>query len=154
MFDFLAVGIYKMCGLNKSLTILLQWKHTGFQTPQRLWRAISIFADGTSYARSSKQINMVAWVSRLMFFELKSSGWELERRELPWEQNFFILIGVVHVELLACQVLMAVLQIGQDSSIYILDIILGWVYDVISQMMYADDCQLYIIIKRRMVMLP
>ena len=60
MFDFLAVGIYKMCGLNKSLTILLQWKHTGFQTPQRLWRSISIFADGTSYARSRKQINMVA----------------------------------------------------------------------------------------------
>ena len=39
--------------------------------------------------------------------------------------EFFILIGVVHVELLACQVLMAVLQIGQDSSIYILDLILG-----------------------------
>ena len=28
------------------------------------------------------------------------------------------------------------LQIGQDSSIYILDIILGWVYDVISHLIY------------------
>ena len=35
---------------------------------------------------------------------LKSCGWGLEESELPWEQNFFIAIGVFSVELLACQV--------------------------------------------------
>ena len=44
-----------------------------------------------------------------MFFELKitkilkSSGWGggLEKSELPWEQNFFIAVDVLPVELLA-----------------------------------------------------
>ena len=37
---------------------------------------------------------------------LKSSGWGLEKSELPCEQNFFIAIGVFPVELSACQVSM------------------------------------------------
>ena len=37
---------------------------------------------------------------------LKSSGWGLEKSELPWEWNFFIAIGVFPVELSACQVSM------------------------------------------------
>ena len=47
----------------------------------------------------------------LTFFELKitnklkSSGWELEQSELPWEHNF-IATGVFPIELLACQVSM------------------------------------------------
>ena len=35
---------------------------------------------------------------------LKSSGWGLEKSELPWEHNFLIAIGVFSVELLAYQV--------------------------------------------------
>ena len=66
---------------------------------------------------------------------LKSSEWGLEKSELPWEQNFFIAIGVFPVELSACQVSMfSALQIGQDSSIYILNIVLGGVYDIISHL--------------------
>ena len=48
----------------------------------------------------------------LMFFKLKitnilkSSGWGLEKSELPWEKNFFIAVGVFLVELLAYQVSM------------------------------------------------
>jgi len=47
-----------------------------------------------------------------MFFKLKisnilkSSGWGLEKSELPWEQNFFIAVSVFHIELLAYQVSM------------------------------------------------
>ena len=47
-----------------------------------------------------------------MFFKLKityilkSSGWGLEKSELPWEQNFFTAVGVFPVELLAYQVSM------------------------------------------------
>jgi len=54
-----------------------------------LWHSIFVFANGASYARSSKHINMLARVHGL-FFELKittnilkSSGWELEKSELP-----------------------------------------------------------------------
>ena len=39
--------------------------------------------------------------------------------------ELFIAIGVFPVELLACQFQSFALQIGQKSSIYILDIILG-----------------------------
>ena len=46
----------------------------------------------------------------------------------------FIAVGVFSVELLAYQISMVLLQIDQDSSIYILDIILGGVYDVISNL--------------------
>ena len=45
--------------------------------------------------------------------------------------KLFIAVGVFHVELLASQVSM---QIGQDSSIYIPNIILGRVFDVISHL--------------------
>ena len=46
----------------------------------------------------------------LTFFELKityilkTSGWGLEKNELPWEQNVFIAADVFSVELLAYQV--------------------------------------------------
>ena len=37
----------------------------------------------------------------------KSSGWELKKSELPWQQNFFmIVVGVLPVELYDYQVLM------------------------------------------------
>ena len=37
---------------------------------------------------------------------LKSGGWRLERSELPLEQNFFIAVGVLPVELLPYQISM------------------------------------------------
>ena len=39
-------------------------------------------------------------------YMLKSSGWGLEKSELPWEHNFFTAIGVFPAEPLACQVSM------------------------------------------------
>ena len=54
-----------------------------------------------------------SFLPRLTFFELnitkilKSRGWGLEKGEFPWEQNFFIAVGVFAVELLACQVSLA-----------------------------------------------
>ena len=48
----------------------------------------------------------------ITFFEvkiantLKSSGWGLEKSKLPWQQKFFVAVGVFPVELLACQVSM------------------------------------------------
>ena len=68
----------------------------------------------------------------LTFFVLKitniskSSGWELEKSELPWERNFFyshrcVSCRTISLPSLTC----SMLQIGQDSPIYILDIILG-----------------------------
>ena len=37
---------------------------------------------------------------------LKSRGWGLEKSELPWEQIFFIAVGVFSVEQLAYEVSM------------------------------------------------
>ena len=58
--------------------------------------------------------------------EIKS--WGLEKSELHGNGIFFffIAIGVFPVELLACQVsLFSAMQIGQDISMYNLNIILG-----------------------------
>ena len=45
--------------------------------------------------------------------------------------------GVLHLDLLPCQVAMVLmLQIDQDRVIYILDVIFGWAYDVISHLIY------------------
>ena len=48
--------------------------------------------------------------------------------------NIIIAAGVFPKELLACQIQWPVLQIVQDSSIYVLEIILGWVCDIISHL--------------------
>ena len=80
--------------------------------------------------RLYKYVSLSLWPC-LTFFELKityilkSSGWGLEKSELPWEQNIFIAVGVFSVELLAYKFQWYALQIGQDSSVYILDVILG-----------------------------
>ena len=75
---------------------------------------ILIFLNSTSYTWSSKHIEYVSsslWPC-LPFFKLKitnilkSSGWGLEKSELPWERIFFIAIRVFPVELSACQVSM------------------------------------------------
>ena len=58
------------------------------------WRSIFIFANGARYTQSNKHINMFflsLWPC-ITFFELKitnilkSSGWGLEKSELPWQQ--------------------------------------------------------------------
>ena len=54
---------------------------------------------------------------------LKSSRYGQEKSDLPWEQNYK-----------PTKFQGSVPQIGQDSSVYILDIILGWVYDIISHL--------------------
>ena len=58
-----------------------------------------------------KYVSTTLWPC-LTFFKLKitnilkSSGWGLEKSELPWEHSFFIAIGVFPVELLDYQVSM------------------------------------------------
>ena len=43
----------------------------------------------------------------LKITKILKSGWRrLEKSELPWEPNFFIAVGVLPLELLACQVSM------------------------------------------------
>ena len=71
-----------------------------------VWPSIMIFVNGISYAWSSKHINMLAWVCKLSCVSCKT----ISLAKFQW----------------------SVLQIGQDSSINILDITLVWVYDVIS----------------------
>ena len=52
-----------------------------------LWNFILIFTDGASYACSSNHIDKF---SKLQITKiLKSSGWGLEKSELPWEQDFY-----------------------------------------------------------------
>ena len=90
---------------NTSLTVWLPWQHTRFQTSNtigffgNLWHSILIFTYDAPYAWSSKHIlkcvtcRLGLW-PRLKFFKLKiinvlkSSGWGLEKSELPWEPNF------------------------------------------------------------------
>ena len=58
-----------------------------------------------------KHVSLSLWPP-LTFFELKityilkSSGWGLEKNELPWEAKYFIGEGVFSVEQLAYQVSM------------------------------------------------
>ena len=54
----------------------------------------------------------------------KSSEWTLEKSELPWEHNYFIAVGVSS-RTFRLPSFNGLLQIGQDRSIYIFDIILG-----------------------------
>ena len=60
-----------------------------------LWRSIFIFAIGTSYTmiqQAYKYVTLRLWPCLTFFglkitYILKSSGWGLEKSELPWEQN-------------------------------------------------------------------
>ena len=92
---------------NTRLTVLLPWQRTGFQTSLILktflaplvfhfefclWYLICMIRQAYKYVNSSSR-------PRLMFFELKitkiskSSGWGLEKSELPGEHNFFTTVG-------------------------------------------------------------
>ena len=84
-----------------SLTVLLPWHHTGFQTSPILKAFQATFGIPFWYLlTASKHIQQAYPASSslwpcLTIFKLKitnilkSSGWGLEKSELPWEQNFF-----------------------------------------------------------------
>ena len=87
---------------NLSLTVLLPWQHTGFQTSPTLKAFLATFGDPFSYLQmvphihdqqAYKYVSLGLWpcltFSGLKItYILKSSGWRLEESELPWEQNF------------------------------------------------------------------
>ena len=88
--------------------------------------SILIFANSASYAY--KRVSASLWL-RLTFLELKisnilkSTGWGLEKNELPWNYQ-------------PTKFQWSALQTGQKSSIYILYIKLSWVCDVISNLIF------------------
>ena len=83
---------------NVSLTVMLPWQPTGFQTSPILKAFLATFSVPFSYMYLQmvpyKCVSSCLWL-HLTFFELKitnilkSSGWGLEHSELPWEQNFY-----------------------------------------------------------------
>ena len=102
--------------LNSSVTIATYWvpdlPHTkSFSC--HLWHSILIFVDSTSYAWSSKHINMLARVCGLVY---RFSSWKSltywnqvvgEGKQVSCNGNgIFIAMGVFPVELSACQVSM------------------------------------------------
>ena len=106
---------------NFSLTVLLPWQHTGFQTSPILKAFLATFGIpflcickwGLIYMiqQAYKYVSLSLWPC-LTFFRLKitcilkSSGWGLEDSELPWEQNVLQPQMCFSVELLAYQILM------------------------------------------------
>ena len=87
---------------NLGLTILFPWQHTGFQTSPILKVFLATLCIQFSYLQMVPDIYMIQqaykYVSlglwpRITFLELKityilkSSGWGLEKSELPWQQN-------------------------------------------------------------------
>ena len=100
---------------NLSLTVLLAWVPDLSNIKSISRPSLAFHFDICKWCliymiqQAYKYVSSCLW-TRLAFFELKitnilkSSGWGLEKSELPWEQNFFIAIGVFLVELSACQV--------------------------------------------------
>ena len=91
---------------NLGLTVLLPWQHTGFQTSPTLKAFLATFgvpfsyyfANGASYTRSNKHINIHVSLSLwpcLTFCELKityilkSSGWGLKRVSCHENKMFY-----------------------------------------------------------------
>ena len=86
---------------NLSLTVLLPWQHTGFQTSPILKAFLATFGVSFSYLQmvphihdqqAHKYVSSILWPCLTLFERkitsmLKSSRWRLEKSELPWEQN-------------------------------------------------------------------
>jgi len=76
---------------DTSLTVLFPWQHTGFQTSPIFKFFLATFGILFWYLLMVPRSSL--WPC-LMFFQLKisnilkSSGWGLEKNELPWEPNF------------------------------------------------------------------
>ena len=98
---YFAVRFYKTCS-PMSLTVLLSWQHTRFQTSpyQKLFEPPLPFHFDICYQhficmiqQAHRYVSLGLWPC-LTFFKLKityilkSSGWGLEKSELPWERNF------------------------------------------------------------------
>ena len=134
-----------MCSTILSWTVLLPWQHTRFQTSLILktflatfgvpihickWCLVHVIQQAHKYVSLSLAFFNVFELK--ITYILKSSGYGLKKSELPWEQFFFIAVVFVFCRtILPTKFQWSALQIGQESSIYILDITLGWVYDVI-----------------------
>ena len=113
---------------NTSLTVLLPWQDTGFQTSPISMAFLATFGSPFWYLlmvpymhdqdrspimapgmiqQAYEYVRSSSWPC-LIFFSWKSlkycSRWGLEKSELPWEENFFMDVGVLLVELLAYQV--------------------------------------------------
>ena len=103
-----------------SLTVLLPWQHTGFQTSPVLKKFLATFGAPFSYLQMVPHIHdptsIFMYVSlslwpHLMFFELKitntlkSSGWGLLEC-IVMATKLSIAVGVFSIELLAYQVSM------------------------------------------------
>ena len=87
---------------DTSLTVLLPWQHTGFQTSsyQKLfWPPLPFHFDicqqhficmiQQAYRYVSSSLWPCLTIFKLKITNiLKSSGWRLKKSELPWEQNW------------------------------------------------------------------
>ena len=86
---------------NLSFTVLLPWQYTGFQTSPILKAFLATWAFFFHICKlclihmiqqAYKYVSLSLWPC-LPFFKLKityilqSSGWGLEKSELPWEEN-------------------------------------------------------------------
>ena len=119
---------------NLSLTVLSPWQHTGFQTAPILKSFLATFGIPVTYLQmvphvhdpTSIKIWQLDFVALFNVFALKityilkSSGWGLEKSQLPWEQNVLQpqVCFLQSYQATKCQ--RSALQIGQDGSIYIL----------------------------------
>ena len=124
---------------NTSLTVLLPWQHTGFQTsPYQMlfWPPLPFHFDISNqhficmiqqaYRQVSSSLRPCLTFSKLKITNiLKSSGWGLEKSELPWERNFLQPQVCFLQNYQPAKFQCSALEIGQDSPIYMLDIILG-----------------------------
>ena len=86
--------------LNTSLKVVLPWQHTGFQTSPTFktflatfsihvhiceWCLVCMIQQAYKYV-SPRFLLHVAFFELKITNILKSSGWGLEKSELPWEQ--------------------------------------------------------------------
>ena len=93
MFDFFCSKILLNVLHNLSLTGLLPWQHTGYQTfpiLKTFWPSFAYLIITIQHAYRCVSLSLLPC---LTFFELKiicilkSSGWGLEKSEVPWEQS-------------------------------------------------------------------
>ena len=116
---------------NTSLNVLLPWQHTGFQTLQNkknFWPPSAFHFHICKWCLVCMIPQAYKYVFSFSVFELKirniltSSGWEWKRVSCHGNK-ILIAVDVFPVELLA-KFQWSALQIGQDSSIYILEIVI------------------------------
>ena len=142
---------------NLNLTIFLPWQHTGFQTSPTFKAFLAVFGTTFSYSQmcviymiqqafTCKWLVILSLWPCLTFFELKIRvSWHGNRIE------HFIALGVFTGELLSLPSFNSLsCKLAKIALFYILDVILAWVYDVISHFicifytffkLYAGFCQ-------------